>query len=75
MRNLIQVNLSAVVIASAAAMGVGFVWYSQAVFGKSWTKLENLDKNKLDKLGMGKIFGITFLVTLVSAYILSIFIH
>lgn len=72
---MIQVNLVAVVIASAAAMGIGFAWYSNAVFGKRWQKLTGLSGEKMDKSGMGKIFGITFLVTLISAYVLSIFMH
>lgn len=59
---MIQVNLTAVVIASAAAMGVGFVWHS--VFGE-----------KMNISSMGKVFSSIFLATLVSAYILSIFIH
>ncbi len=72
---MIQVNLVPVVVSSLAAMGVGFVWYSNALFGKKWIELHELKGDKMDKAGMGKIFGITFLVTLVSAYVLSIFIH
>lgn len=72
---MIQVNLIAVVVASATAMGVGFIWYSERVFGRQWMKLEGLDKDKLDKSGMGKKFATMFLATLVSAYILSLFIH
>lgn len=69
---MIQVNLLAIVIASLAAMGVGFIWYSQAVFGKLWMKLEG---RPMTGPGMEKIFAILFLATLISAYILSIFIH
>lgn len=72
---MIEVNLTAVAVASVAAMGVGFVWYMPRVFGDRWMKLEGLTEGSLDKSGMGKIFGIMFLTTLVSAYILSLFIH
>lgn len=72
---MIQVNLISVVVASVASMGVGFVWYSEKVFGKTWMKLEGLDKDKLDKSGMAKKFATMFLATLVSAYILSLFTH
>lgn len=72
---MIQVNLQAVVIASVATMVVGFVWYSNSAFGKRWQRLTGMSGEKQDKSGMGKIFGITLVVTLISAYILSIFIH
>lgn len=71
---LIQVNITGVVIASAAAMGVGYVWYSQGLFGKQWMKLQGIT-GKTGISEMGKTFGVIFLATLVSAYILSIFIH
>lgn len=72
---MISVNLTAVLVASIVAMGVGFAWYSEAVFGKRWMKLEGLDKSKLDKSGMAQKFALMFLATLISAYILSLFIH
>lgn len=72
---MIQVNLTVVLVSSIAAMGLGFAWYSETVFGKRWMKLEGLDKSKLDKSGMMQKFGLMFLVTLISAYILSLYIH
>lgn len=70
--NLIQVNFFAVVVASIAAMLVGFIWYSQILFGKQWMKLSG---NNMQGPGMVKTFAAVFLATLISAYILSIFIH
>lgn len=70
---MIQVNLPAVVGASIASMGIGFAWYSKALFGKAWMKLEGIEKP--DKSGMGKTFALIFITTLISAYVLSIFIH
>lgn len=75
MRNLIQVNWVSIIIASIVAMGIGFGWYSDKVFGNRWMKLEGLDKDKIDRSGMGKKFAAMFLATIVSAYILSLFIH
>lgn len=71
---MIQVNYVAVTIASVAAMGVGFVWYSKALFGNQWMKLQGLSDDTM-KSGMAKTFVIVFVVTLISAYILSLFIH
>lgn len=70
---MIQVNLPAVAIASVASMGVGYAWYSNALFGKTWLKLEGMETP--DKSGMGKTMALIFLTTLITAYVLSIFIH
>lgn len=68
---MIPVNLTAVVVSSVAAMLLGFAWYSEAFFGKRWIRLEGLDKAKLDK----SKFALMFLASLISAYILSLYIH
>lgn len=72
---MIQVNLTAVVAASAAAMAVGYLWYSSFLFGKLWMKLEGLSKETMKTSGMAKTYLIMFMATLVSGYILSLFIH
>jgi hypothetical protein len=72
---MIQVNLTAVVLASVAAMGVGFIWYSDTLFGKKWAKYNNLSGPKMEKEAMIKNFSITFVGALISAYILSMFMH
>lgn len=72
---MIQVNLPAVVVSSIVVMGVGFAWYSKALFGNRWMKLMDISGDKADMKGMGKTFGIVFLTTLISGYILSLFIH
>lgn len=73
MRNLIQVNLPAIVLSSVASMGVGFAWYSKVLFGKAWMKLEGISNP--DKSGMGKTMTLVFITTLITAYVLAIFIH
>lgn len=73
--NLIQVNLTGVVVASVAAMGVGFAWYSPKMFGREWMKLKGVSGERRDKTAMLKVFIPIFLTTLMSAYILSLFMH
>lgn len=72
---MIPVNLTAVFVASLASMAVGFAWYSKAVFGKRWIKLTGLSGDAMKGSAMFKTFGLTFLLSLVMAYMLSIFIH
>ena len=72
---MIQVNLAAIAIASVAAMGVGFLWYSNALFGKEWMKLVGISKSDVKKDEMPKLYGIMFAGAIIEAYILSMFIH
>lgn len=72
---MIPVNLTAVLVAAVASMVVGFSWYSNAVFGRRWIKLTGLSGEKMAGSKMFKTFGLTFLLTLVMGYMLSIFIH
>lgn len=72
---MIQVNLTGVVVASIAAMGVGFAWYSPKMFGREWMKLRGVSTGMMDKSGMMNVFVPIFLTTLISAYILSLFMH
>lgn len=49
MIKLIQVNFVGIVVASIAAMAVGYFWYSNMVFGKRWMKLQGLSENTMNK--------------------------
>lgn len=68
----IEVNLFAVLLASVVAMAVGFFWYSPALLGKPWMRLMGYTKEDLDKAkkGMAKLYGVSFVLTLVMAYVL-----
>jgi disulfide bond formation protein DsbB len=61
-----------VLLAGVVSMVVGFLWYSPVLFGKPWMKLMGINpKNMKDaQKAMGKQYGISFLVTLLSAYVL-----
>lgn len=72
---MIPVNLTAVFVAALASMVAGFAWYSKAVFGKRWIKLTGLSGDEMKGSAMFKTFGLAFLLSLVMAYMLSIFIH
>ena len=70
------VNYLAVLAAAVASMVVGFLWYGP-LFGKVWIKLMNFDKKKMNegkKKGMGKLYALTFLTSLVMSYVLAHFV-
>jgi hypothetical protein len=57
-------------------MVVGFVWYSMAVFGKTWMKEAGISQEDMKKAGkeMPKTYGTMFVAALITAYVLSVFI-
>ncbi len=71
-----NVNLLAVLIAGIAGMVVGWLWYGP-LFGKVWMKLSNMSKKDMDvakKKGMGKLYLAALIATLISSYVLALFI-
>lgn len=69
----LSVNYAAVFAAMVVSMVVGFVWYSPAVLGKPWMKLRGFTDASLKKAQkeMGPLYGVSALVALVTAYMLS----
>lgn len=68
----IEVNYLAVFLAAASTMVVGSIWYAKGVFGTVWSKLAHVDLNKKPAPAeMVYMMGGTFLVSLVTAYVLA----
>jgi hypothetical protein len=70
------VNLLSVLVAAIATMILGFLWYSPFLFAKPWTLAMGYDPNdkaKMDEMrkGAGKLYGITFVASLLSAFVLA----
>jgi Protein of unknown function (DUF1761) len=70
------VNLWSVLVAAVATMILGFLWYSPLLFAKPWTVAMGYDPNdkaKMDEVrkGAGKLYGITFVASLISAFVLA----
>ncbi len=68
----IQVNFLSVLLAAIANMVVGFLWYSPLLFAKPWMKLMGYTaKNmKAQSKEMGKTYAISFVLAIVTAYVL-----
>lgn len=69
MMNL-PVNYLAVLVAAVASMVVGFVYYSPFVVGKQWMKLSGITDMKPKGADMARIYGTSFVLALISAYVL-----
>jgi hypothetical protein len=74
---MVEVNYLALIIAAVAQMVLGFLWYGP-LFGKEWSKLRGFTFDKLSKeeqkamqQKMMPWYGVTFVVSLVTAYVLA----
>lgn len=67
----VEVNYVAVLLAAVAAMVVGFVWYGPMLFAKEWMKLMGHTAETMKKDDMAKTYGISFVLALVTAYVLA----
>jgi hypothetical protein len=65
-----QVNLVGVVLAVVASMGVGSVWYSNGVFGKTWMKLVGLKEEDFKKMNWTPMV-VMFLRAVTTAYLIA----
>lgn len=70
----VQINLWGVVAATAFAVVVGAVWYSQYVLGKPWMKAVGKSIEDIQKQA-GMIYLLTMLCWLVVSYILAHFVN
>ena len=73
---LLGIRLLPVLVAAAATMVVGFIWYSPFLFAKPWTILMGYDPNdkaKMDEMrkGAGKTYTLAFVASLASAFVLA----
>ncbi len=70
---LLPINVWAVLVSALASMALGFLWYSPALFGKQWMKLSKIDPKKMKEANkhMTKMYSISFISTLIGAYILA----
>lgn len=66
-------NIWAVLVAAVSTFVIGGIWYSPAVFGTAWMKENGLTEEKLKNGNMVKIFGLAFLLGLIAAVNLAMF--
>jgi hypothetical protein len=72
-----NLNLLAILI---AAMPIGFLWYSPWLFAKPWMREMGYDPNDKERIkdmqkSAGPTYFVAFIASLVSAFILALFLH
>ena len=73
-----NINYITIVIAGVVSMGIGFAWYSKAIFGQRFLKEVCPSPEEIAKAGEGmskadmvKSYGTSFVLALITAFILS----
>lgn len=62
-----QINYFTFLVVAIVTLAVGFVWYHPKVFGTVWMKENNFTQDDLRKGNMLKIFGFTYLFSVMIA--------
>ncbi|HTF21322.1 MAG TPA: DUF1761 domain-containing protein [Chryseolinea sp.] len=66
-------NIWAVLVAALSTFLIGGLWYSPALFGKAWMRENGFTEESLKGGNMAKIFGLAFLLGIVAAVNLAMF--
>lgn len=61
----------AIFVAALTTLVIGMIWYSEAVFGKIWMKEAGLTKEQLNNGNMLKIFGLTFVFSVLFSMMMT----
>lgn len=67
-----SVSIWGVVLGGLSAMVVGMLWYSPFMFGKQWGKALGVTDKQMNE-GRAKVMPVLILVSLLTAYVLSVF--
>lgn len=69
-----NINWLAILVAGISAFVLGGIWYSPALFGKVWMKENGMTVQDVQKGNKGKIFGWSFILSLIIAANLGMFL-
>ena len=68
-----ELNWIAVLLCGLATLMIGGLWYSPALFGKAWMRENGFTEESMKGSNMVKIFGLAFLLGIVAAINLAMF--
>ena len=69
-----SLSLAGILISALSAFALGGLWYSPLMFVRIWAREAGIDLNADKRGSMVKIFGYSFLLSLVAAFFLAMFI-
>jgi hypothetical protein len=69
-----EFNIWAVLTAAAASFVLGGLWYSPVLFGKAWQREVGLSDAQLAGGNMALIFGLSFVLSVIAAFVFAMFL-
>jgi hypothetical protein len=69
-----DVNWIAVLLCAVSSLVVGGIWYSPALFAKSWQAAAGLSDEQARSGNMAVIFGGAFILSLIAAFVFAMFL-
>jgi hypothetical protein len=69
-----DVNWIAVLLCAVSSLVLGGIWYSPMLFAKPWQRAAGLSDDEAKSGNMAMIFGLTFVLSLVAAYVFAMFL-
>ena len=69
-----DVNWIALLLCAVSSLVLGGIWYSPMLFAKPWQRAAGLSDEAAKSGNMGLIFGLTFVLSLVAAYVFAMFL-
>lgn len=69
-----EISWLAVIAAGASSLVLGAIWYSPMLFANRWMALAGLSEDQLKSGSMPMIFGGAFLLSLIAAFVFSMFL-
>jgi hypothetical protein len=70
----VSFNYAAIALATIVSFLLGGLWYSPMLFAKSWLREAKVSEQQAQSANMKKVFGLSFLCTLVMAFNLAAFL-
>jgi len=68
-----DLNWLAVLVAAAANVAIGFLWYSPPAFGRRWMEL--IGRRQEDLAAAGPIYALTIVGALISSLVIATIVH
>jgi len=72
--DLSQINYLAVLVAAVSCFVIGGLWYSPVLFANIWMKEASISQDEIKQTNMVKVFGLSFLLTLIITFNLAAFL-
>lgn len=69
-----SLNYWAVLAAAAASFVLGGLWYSPVLFHRPWMQAAGVSEAQLQNANMGMVFGVSFVLQLIAAFVLAMFL-